>query len=133
MAASTDDLVAVPLFESLDEPELQELASRFEAKDVSEGIQLIGEGAPGYSFFILVDGTATVTAGSDEVGRLGPGDFFGEMAILGDGRRQATVTTSSAARVLVLFGAEFRQLEQDHPDIAGKIESAMRDRAALLG
>jgi CRP-like cAMP-binding protein len=133
MAASTEDLVAVPLFESLDEPELQELASRFEAKDVSEGIQLIGEGAPGYSFFILVDGSATVTAGSDEVGRLGPGDFFGEMAILGDGRRQATVTTLSPARVLVLFGAEFRQLEQDHPDIAGKIETAMRDRAALLG
>ena len=132
MAANTDDLVAVPLFESLDEGELQELASRFEAKDVSEGIQLIGEGAPGYSFFILVDGTATVTAGSDEVGRLGPGDFFGEMAILGDGRRQATVTTSSPARVLVLFGAEFRQLEQEHPDIAGKIETAMRDRAALL-
>ena len=133
MAANTDDLVAVPLFESLDEGELHELASRIDAKDVSEGIQLIGEGAPGYSFFILVDGTATVTAGSDEVGRLGPGDFFGEMAILGDGRRQATVTSSSPARVLVLFGAEFRQLEQDHPDIAGKIETAMRDRAALLG
>ena len=133
MTASTDDLVAVPLFESLNERELQELAYRFEAKDVSEGIQLVGEGTSGYSFFILVDGSATVTAGSDEVAQLGPGDFFGEMAILGDGRRQATVTTSSPARVLVLFGTEFRQLEQDHPHIAEQIETAMRERAALLG
>jgi voltage-gated potassium channel len=67
------------------------------------------------------------------VAQLGPGDFFGEMAILGDGRRQATVTTSSPAKVLVLFGTEFRQLEQDHPQIAEQIETAMRDRAALLG
>jgi CRP-like cAMP-binding protein len=133
MTATTDDLAGVPLFESLNERELQELAYRFEAKDVSEGIQLVGEGASGYSFFILVDGTATVTAGGDEVAQLGPGDFFGEMAILGDGRRQATVTTSSPAKVLVLFGTEFRQLEQDHPQIAEQIETAMRDRAALLG
>lgn len=133
MTATTDDLAGVPLFESLNERELQELAYRFEAKDVSEGIQLVGEGASGYSFFILVDGTATVTAGGNEVAQLGPGDFFGEMAILGDGRRQATVTTSSPAKVLVLFGTEFRQLEQDHPQIAEQIETAMRDRAALLG
>ena len=132
MTVSAADLVGVPLFESLNERELQELASRFEAKDVGEGIQLVGEGASGYSFFILVDGTATVTAGGDEVAQLGPGDFFGEMALLGDGRRRATVTTSSPARVLVLFGTEFRQFEQDHPHIAEQIETAMRDRAALL-
>jgi voltage-gated potassium channel len=133
MTVSPADLVAVPLFDSLNEQELQELAHRFEAKDVGEGIRLVGEGASGYSFFILADGIATVTAGGDEVAQLGPGDFFGEMALLGDGRRRATVTTSSPAKVLVLFGTEFRQLEQDHPHIAEQIETAMRDRAALLG
>ena len=74
-----------------------------------------------------------VVARRYEVAQLGPGDFFGEMALLGDGRRRATVTTSSPARALVLFGTEFRRLEQDHPHIAEQIETAMRDRAALLG
>jgi CRP-like cAMP-binding protein len=133
MTATTDDLLAVPLFESLNEQDLHELAGRFEAKEVSEGIRLVGEGASGYSFFILVGGSAVVTAEGDEVARLGPGDFFGEMAILGEGRRLASVTTTSPSKVLVLFGTEFRLLEQEHPQIAKQIETAMRERAAALG
>ena len=60
---------------------------------------------------------------------LGPGDFFGELAILGDGRRTATVTTATPAQVLVLFGTEFRRLQQEYPEIAERIESALRDIA----
>ena len=133
MAPTAEDLVSVPLFDSLGEAELQELASRFDAKDVSSGVELIGEGSSGYSFFILLEGSATVTAEGNNVGELGPGDFFGEMALLGDGRRYATVTTASPSKLLVLFGTEFRQLQQDHPQIAERIETAMRERAAQLG
>jgi voltage-gated potassium channel len=60
---------------------------------------------------------------------LGPGDYFGEVAILGDGRRSATVTTTSPARVLVLFGTEFRRLQQEHPEIAARLEAVATERA----
>ncbi len=133
MAPTVEDLVAIPLFESLAALELEQLAPLFEAKDVSEGVQLVGEGASGYSLFVLIDGTVTVVAEGEHVAHLGPGDFFGEMAILGDGRRRATVTTTSPSKVLVLFGTDFRQLQQDHPQVAEKLETAMRERAAQLG
>jgi CRP-like cAMP-binding protein len=130
--ATADDLSGLPLFAELDEAELRELAHWFEVKDVGEGVRLVGEGASGYSFFVLVDGDAQVTAGGSDVAALHGGDFFGEFALLGSGRRQATVTTTTPARVLVMFGTEFRRLQQGHPQIAAKIEAAMQKRAAEL-
>jgi voltage-gated potassium channel len=128
-AATADDLAGIPLFDTLEEDARNTIAPWFELEDVSAGVNLTGEGASGYSFFILRDGTATVTIDGDEVRTLGPGDFFGELALLGDGRRTATVTTATPAKVLVLFGTEFRQLQQDHPEIAERIESALREVA----
>jgi len=130
MAATADELRGIPLFDGLGDPELETLAPCFEAKALGAGSQLIGEGAAGYSFFVLADGAAVVTCEGVELARLGPGDFFGEMAILGDGRRQATVTTTSPVRVLVLFGTEFRRLEQTHPEIGARIREAMEQRLA---
>ena len=63
---------------------------------------------------------------------LGPGDFFGEVSILGDGRRTATVTSTSPARLLVLFGTEFRQLGTVDPEIVTRIEETMNMRAARI-
>jgi CRP-like cAMP-binding protein len=99
---------------------------------VSEGAILAGEGAPGHSFLVLAEGNTRVTADGAEVATLHAGDFFGEMAILGDGRRVATVTAASPAKVLVLFGLEFRRLQQDQPLIAEQLEAAMRRRPADL-
>jgi CRP-like cAMP-binding protein len=127
--ATAEDLAGIELFEALDPGERTALASWFELQDVSPGVKLIGEGAAGYSFFVLRDGTATVSINGIEVRTLNAGDFFGELAILGDGRRTATVTTASPSRVLVLFGTEFRQLQQEHPEIAAEIESALREAA----
>jgi CRP-like cAMP-binding protein len=127
-AADPSELASVPLFESLSEPELAELAGWFEVKDVGPGVRLVGEGATGYSVFVVSEGEAAVTAGGENVASLGPGDFFGEMALLGGGRRTATVTTTSAVRVLVLFGSDFRRLQESHPGVAARIETAMRLR-----
>ena len=128
-SATAADLAGIPLFDTLEPDERTAIASWFELEDVSSGINLTGEGASGYSFFVLREGTATVTIDGDEVRTLGPGDFFGELALLGDGRRTATVTTASPARVLVLFGTEFRRLQQEQPEIAARIESGVREIA----
>jgi CRP-like cAMP-binding protein len=124
--AAAADLVGVPLFETLEPEDQTAIAPWFDVQDVSSGVKLTGEGAPGYSFFVLLEGTATVTINGIEVRTLQPGDFFGELAILGEGRRTATVTTTSPAKVLVLFGTEFRQLQQEYPELAAQIESHLR-------
>jgi CRP/FNR family transcriptional regulator, cyclic AMP receptor protein len=126
--ASTWDLAGIPLFDALEPDELAAIAPWFEVQETSPGVNLTGEGAAGYSFYVLSGGTASVTIDGTEVNTLGPGDFFGELAILGDGRRTATVTTTSPARLLVLFGTEFRQLQHEHPALASRIESGVRAR-----
>jgi CRP-like cAMP-binding protein len=128
-SATADDLAGIPLFDALDDDDREAIAPWFELEDVSPGVKLIGEGASGYSFFVLRSGSATVTIGGTEVRTLGAGDFFGELAILGDGQRTATVTTGSPSQVLVLFGTEFRQLQQELPEIAATIESNLREIA----
>lgn len=126
--AAVAELAGVPLFASLDNAQLQELAGWFHAQNAGEGRRLVGEGAPGYTFFVIVDGTAQVTADGVSLVTLGPGDFFGEIAILGDGQRTATVTSTSPVRMLVLFGTAFRQLEAAHPAIAAELTAAMQSR-----
>ncbi|MFZ0341138.1 MAG: cyclic nucleotide-binding domain-containing protein [Gaiellaceae bacterium] len=128
-SATPDDLFGIPLFDALEPDERATVAPWFELENVGPGIKLTGEGASGYSFFVLREGTATVTINGLEVRTLGSGDFFGELAILGDGRRTATVTTTSPSRILVLFGTEFRRLQQEYPETAARIESALREIA----
>ena len=128
---SAADLASVPLFAELDEPQLVELAGWFEERDVSAGTRLTGEGAAGYSFYVLADGAASVSAGGDMIASLRPGDFFGEVAILGDGRRSATVTTTADSTVLAMFGTEFRRLQNAQSAIADSIAAAMRLRVAV--
>jgi CRP-like cAMP-binding protein len=128
--ASGEQLASVALFESLDDGQRGEVAEWFEERDASEGVRLCGQGAPGYCFFVLTRGTARVTCDGECVANLEPGDFFGEMAILGGGRRTATVTASSPSSLLVMFGSEFRRLEAAHPEIAARIRDAMEKRLA---
>jgi voltage-gated potassium channel len=128
-AATAADLAGIPLFDTLEPGALEAIAPWFELEDVSSGVRLTGEGATGYSFFVLSAGAATVSIDGEEVRTLGPGDFFGELAILGDGRRTATVTTSEPCQVLVLFGTEFRRLQHEYPELAERIESGLRQAA----
>jgi CRP-like cAMP-binding protein len=127
--AVPDQLASIQLFESLTDEERDKVAGWFDVHEASPGVRLCGEGAPGYSFFVLLDGTATVTSNGAELAQLGPGDFFGELAILGDGRRTATVTATTPSKLLVLFGTEFRRLQQELPEAAAKLEAAAKQRA----
>ena len=126
----TQVLAALPLFASLDEDELQEIARWFEPRSVSSDVELVGQGASGYSFFVLTDGQAV---DDTTVAWLEPGDFFGEGAIVSGTRRNATVRTTAPSQVLVMFGTEFRRLQQAQPEIAAAIEEIDRKRHASAG
>jgi CRP-like cAMP-binding protein len=130
--ATVDDLNGVPLFAGLSDDERGILAEWFEVSDASAGTALVSEGAAGYSFYILLDGAAEVTVGGEAVATYGPGDYFGEMAILGGGPRSATVTVTAPSRLLSMFGTEFRTLQHVRPDVAAQLEKTMRERSAEL-
>jgi CRP-like cAMP-binding protein len=125
-----DELAAIPLFDSLSRSDLDELATWFKEQTASEGVRLCGEGAAGYSFFVITEGSATVSVDGTTLRELGAGDFFGEIAMLDGGRRSATVTTTSPSKLLVLFGTDFRRLQAVHPDVAARLEEAMQQRLA---
>ena len=91
-------------------------------------MRLVHEGASGYFFFVVVDGSAVVTAGDDVVATNRPGDFFGELAILDGARRSATVTTTSPSKLLVMHGTQFRRFQQEHPGIAARVEEVTQRR-----
>ena len=128
MRPTAVELERIPLFASLSESELEELTEWFEVKSTAAETQLIGEGTGGYSFFALADGQVRITADDNEIATLNPGDCFGEMALLGSGRRTASVTTTTPATVYVMFGTEFDRLEHSHPEVVAQIKALMRER-----
>jgi CRP-like cAMP-binding protein len=126
--ADRAELASLPLFRSLSEPELAEVAAWFEAREVGAGVKLVGEGTTGHSFFVIRDGEVTVTADGDEIATLGAGDFFGELALLATGRRTASVTTTKPTKLLVLFGTDFARLRTKYPAVAAELEAPMEQR-----
>lgn len=121
-------LATVPLFASLSREELQGLANFATVRDALPGTQVVEEGAPGYAFFIVEEGTAVVTSGANELTALGPGDFFGEIALMGEGWRTATVTATSPMKVVVMLGRDFRMFEREWPQVAELLTKAMAER-----
>ena len=113
MAAPVELLKHVPLFHGLSEKELKSLANNFTERTFSEGQELTHEGSGGVGFFVLESGEARVTVDGQERRTLGPGDYFGEIALLDDGARSATVTAVSDLRCYGLTSWEFRPLVVD--------------------
>ena len=128
MRPTAADLERISLFASLSDSEREELAESFEVRSKMPGTQLIDERTGGYSFFALADGEARVSVNGIEIAAIGPGDCFGEMALLGDGRRTASVTTTTPTTVYVMFGTEFRRLQETHPAVVRRIQAMMRER-----
>jgi voltage-gated potassium channel len=130
VAVTADRLRAIPLFSTLSEAELEASARLFTEREVLPGTSLTVEGASGYCFFVIEDGTVEVEQDGRLVNTLGTGDFFGEMAIMSGERRSATVRAGSPVGLLVLFGTEFRVLERDLPSVARKLAETMSERGA---
>lgn len=128
MPADPADLASLPLFGSLSETELAEVATWFETKEVGAGVRLVGEGTTGHSFFVIAAGEVTVATRDEEIATLGAGDFFGELALLRAGRRMATVTTTVPSRVLVLFGTDFGRLRTKYPEVSAELEAVLQRR-----
>ena len=107
MAAPVELLKNVPLFHGLSEKELKTLANNFTERTFTEGQELTHEGSGGVGFFVIENGEARVTVDGQERRTLGPGDYFGEIALLRETPRTATVTARTNAHLYELDRADF--------------------------
>jgi CRP-like cAMP-binding protein len=122
VAHLADDLAAVPLFSDLNKRQLRKLATGFKERQFASGRAVVREGhMDGVGFFVIAEGTASVTVGDSTVANLGPGDYFGELAMLTEQARGATVTAETPLRCLVMAFWDFRNFAKDNPDVSWKL------------
>jgi CRP/FNR family transcriptional regulator, cyclic AMP receptor protein len=128
--AKVELIKGVPLFSELGKRELNEVASIADEIDLREGKELTVEGQPGREFFVIIEGDAVVRRRDREINRLGAGDFFGEIALVDDRPRTATVVAETPLRALVVTDRAFRTLLDRSPEIESKVMSARAARLA---
>jgi CRP-like cAMP-binding protein len=120
----------VPLFSRCSKRELSEVASLADEVDLREGKELTRQGQRGREFFVLVEGSAEVRKNGRKINTLKDGDFFGEIALVSQTPRTATVVATSPIRALVITDRAFRQLLSHSPEIQGKVLEALAERLA---
>jgi CRP/FNR family cyclic AMP-dependent transcriptional regulator len=125
VAASVDSLRKVPLFADLDGRELQDIANSMHERRVAAGDVVLEQGAAGAGFFIVDEGTADVTVDGDHIRTIGPGDYFGEIALLTGSDRTATVTAQTDMVCYGLTSWDFKPLVESNSAIAWKLLTAM--------
>ncbi|HYF44876.1 MAG TPA: cyclic nucleotide-binding domain-containing protein [Acidimicrobiales bacterium] len=123
-----DRLAGVPLFADLDRHELEAVATLGTEVSVEAGRELAREGDPASEAFLVLEGAATCIRGGEAVATFGPGDFFGEMALLVHGHRTATVTADTPMSVRAFHKSEFDQLLDRSPKVAVKILRTTAER-----
>jgi CRP/FNR family transcriptional regulator, cyclic AMP receptor protein len=123
---------AMPLFGGLSRKECKALAPRADELDLAEGKTLVREGEWAYEFFAIEEGTVEVRRGDQLLAELGPGDFFGEMGLMADTRRNATVTATTPVKVVVMTAQAFRQTAREMPEVADKLRAAIEERCRAL-
>jgi CRP/FNR family transcriptional regulator, cyclic AMP receptor protein len=128
----TEMLRAVPLFSTCSTPELRAIAALGTQTHVRSGEALTTQGKPGSEFFLVIAGTASCTVDGDNVAELGPGEFFGELALLTGAPRAATVTAETELDVLVLSRREFRSLLRESHRVSMKMLERLAERIRVL-
>jgi CRP-like cAMP-binding protein len=131
MAKPSPELLRkISLFAGLDDKELDSLADEFNERRFVAGDSIALEGEGGLMFFVVESGEATVEVQGEPVGKLGPGDAFGEIALIDRRPRTATVTAASDIRAYGLPVFVFRPFVESRPQVAWKLLEAMADRLA---
>ena len=118
MSDLVDSLRAVPLFADLSKKDLKGLADSMHERRFAAGDEVVVEGQGGIGFFVVLDGHARVTVHGEDRGTIGPGDYFGEMAVIDGGARSATVRAEDDVRCGAITAWSFRPFVREHPDVA---------------
>ena len=122
MSGVADSLKQVPLFAELTGRQLKKLAARFQERTFQPGTAVVQEGTmSGVGFFVIAEGEAVVTVGGREVATLGAGDHFGELALVSEAERRATVTARTELRCLEIPFWDFRDFAHANPDVTWKL------------
>ena len=129
-----ETLKKVPLFAELGERQLERLSRQLRERTFAAGSAVTSEGSTGTGFFVIAEGNATVSVGGETRAKLGPGDYFGEIALIDEGVRSATITADTDLRCYGLTPWEFRPLVEEHPELAWSLLQtlARRLRAAHI-
>ena len=126
--APTELLKRVPLFSDLNDRELKQVASSMKERTFDAGQSVTEEGKGGVGFFVIADGTAKVSIGGDEVRTIGRGDYFGEIGLIADIDRTATITADTDLRCFGMTSWDFRPLVETNASIAWKMLQIMAQR-----
>ena len=122
MASVADDLKRVPLFSGLSQRQLKQLAKDFHERKVKPGIELVKQGEmSGIDCFVIAEGEAVVKVDGTEVDRLGPGDYFGELALVTERVRSASVVSATEMRCYTIQFWNFRKFAKNNPDVTWKL------------
>jgi CRP/FNR family cyclic AMP-dependent transcriptional regulator len=124
-SSRTDLLRRVPLFSDLEERDLDSIASNLREVTFRSGQEVTTEGSGGVGFFVIQDGEASVTVLGEERGKLRPGDYFGEIALIARTDRTATITADTDLRCLGMTSWDFRPLVESNGTIAWKLMRAL--------
>src|SRR5579862_5039981 len=128
MSAAADTLKKVPLFASLDNKEIEQIASAMRERRYGAGDTVTEEGTGGAGFFVIEEGEAEVSVGGEAKRMIGRGDYFGEIALLNDSPRTATITAQTDMLCYGMTAWEFRPLVESNSTIAWKLLSAMAEK-----
>jgi CRP/FNR family cyclic AMP-dependent transcriptional regulator len=123
-----DRLKEVPFFGMLSSKELEVVSRQADEVDAADGKVLVREGEIGHEFFVVESGTAEVTIEGRKIRDIGPGEFFGEMALLDEDRRTATVTATSPMTLIVMTRASFRAIDETMPRVHEVVHKAIAER-----
>jgi CRP/FNR family transcriptional regulator, cyclic AMP receptor protein len=126
-------LKTVGLFAGLPRGVLRRLSSMTDEIVVPAGTRLIDEGTFAHEFLLIEAGTADVRRGGELLAQLGPGDFAGEIGVLRDARRNATVAASTELTAIVMTARDLRQVAKELPSVAAQIDAAVAARSATPG
>jgi len=118
----TEDLAQVPLFSGLNKRQLNKLASGFKERSFGPGTSVVREGhMDGVGFFVIAEGTANISVSGSTVATIGPGAYFGELAMITEQARGATVTAETPLRCLMMAFWDFRKFAKQNPDVSWKL------------